>query len=68
MRKRAASFDWQKEGGRFVPQPATYLNQRRWEDESVPPPPPNGAHVPVIPTKPVERYVSDADVRRMVGE
>lgn len=34
------SLSWQKEseqwkdgGGRFVPNPATYLNQRRWEDE-----------------------------------
>jgi hypothetical protein len=24
---------WTKEGGRFIPMPATYLNQRRWEDE-----------------------------------
>lgn len=25
--------DWVKENGQFVPMPATYLNQRRWEDE-----------------------------------
>jgi len=24
---------WQKEGGQFTPYPATFLNQRRWEDE-----------------------------------
>jgi len=24
---------WQKEGGKFIPYPATFLNQRRWEDE-----------------------------------
>lgn len=24
---------WTKDGGRFVPHPATWLNQRRWEDE-----------------------------------
>lgn len=24
---------WQKEGGRFIPHPATWLNQGRWEDE-----------------------------------
>ena len=23
---------WKKDGGQFVPMPATYLNQRRWED------------------------------------
>ena len=25
--------DWRKEAGRFVPNPATWLNQQRWEDE-----------------------------------
>lgn len=27
------SQDWIKESGQYVPNPATYLNQRRWEDE-----------------------------------
>ena len=27
------SEQWQREGGRFIPNPATWLNQRRWEDE-----------------------------------
>lgn len=27
------SVDWQKDGGKFVPYPATWLNKRRWEDE-----------------------------------
>lgn len=27
--------EWQKEAGRFIPMPATWLNQRRWEDETV---------------------------------
>ena len=26
------SESWQKDGGQFIPFPATYLNQRRWED------------------------------------
>lgn len=26
---------WQKENGRFIPNPATWLNQGRWEDEPV---------------------------------
>ena len=25
--------DWTKEGGRFIPHPATWINARRWEDE-----------------------------------
>lgn len=24
---------WQRDGGQFIPHPATWLNQRRWEDE-----------------------------------
>jgi hypothetical protein len=27
------SEDWQKDGGNFVPHPATWINQHRWEDE-----------------------------------
>lgn len=27
------SEQWQRDGGQFVPHPATWLNQRRWEDE-----------------------------------
>ncbi len=30
-----ASKDWQKDGGQFIPYPITWLNQKRWEDESV---------------------------------
>lgn len=26
--------DWRKEGGRFIPHPATWLNGRRWEDST----------------------------------
>lgn len=29
---RMQSRDWQKEDGQYIPNPATYLNQRRWED------------------------------------
>jgi hypothetical protein len=27
------STDWQKENGRFIPHPATWLNAKGWEDE-----------------------------------
>lgn len=33
---RAVSADWTKEGGKYVPYPASYLNARRWEDEAKP--------------------------------
>lgn len=29
---------WLKDGGKFIPNPATWLNQRRWEDEPFEPP------------------------------
>lgn len=32
----SASEDWTKNSGQYVPNPATYLNQRRWEDEAAP--------------------------------
>ena len=34
---------WSKEGGQFIPHPATYLNGRRWEDEMPKPSPPVNA-------------------------
>lgn len=30
---QAQTPDWTKDGGAFIPHPATWLNQRRWEDE-----------------------------------
>ncbi|UCV15520.1 helix-turn-helix domain-containing protein [Quatrionicoccus australiensis] len=32
--KQKASADWLKDGGQFIPHPATWLNGRRWEDEA----------------------------------
>ena len=31
---QAKSRDWMKDGGQFIPHPATWLNGRRWEDET----------------------------------
>ncbi len=30
------SEQWQKDGGQYIPHPATWLNQQRWEDELLP--------------------------------
>ena len=35
LQKSIASSDWQKEGGKFIPNPSTWLNQGRWEDEGI---------------------------------
>lgn len=34
VQARARTEDWTKDGGKFIPHPTTYLNQRRWEDET----------------------------------
>lgn len=34
IERRKSGDDWQKENGKYVPNPATYLNQRRWEDQT----------------------------------
>jgi len=41
------SAQWQENGGQYIPHPATWLNQRRWEDE--PPKPSVPAQKPVKP-------------------
>lgn len=33
VRRQAASEQWRKDGGQFVPNAATWINGRRWEDE-----------------------------------
>ena len=33
VERKAQSDAWIKDGGQFIPNPATYLNQRRWEDQ-----------------------------------
>jgi len=39
-----ASTQWQKDGGRYIPHPATWLNNHRWEGRP-PPAAANGAHL-----------------------
>lgn len=31
--RQKTSWDWTKDGGQFIPYPATWLNQERWNDE-----------------------------------
>lgn len=33
LERQKLSDQWRRDGGRFIPYPATWLNQRRWEDE-----------------------------------
>lgn len=32
VQEQKQSSQWQEDGGRYIPHPATWLNQRRWED------------------------------------
>ncbi len=36
IRAQKQSAQWQKEGGQFIPNPATWLSQKRWEDRLPP--------------------------------
>ncbi|WP_040683197.1 hypothetical protein [Thermosinus carboxydivorans] len=36
LEKAVACHDWLKDGGRFIPYPATWLNAKGWEDEYMP--------------------------------
>ncbi len=51
---RSTSEQWAREGRRVVPNPATYLNQKRWQDEQ-PSPSLNGSHDPEL----ARRYAGD---------
>jgi DNA replication protein DnaD len=57
VRQHRQSAQWQKEGGQFIPNPATWLNQERWEDELSTEQQESG------PPKP--REVSDEEAARM---
>lgn len=48
---------WQKENGRFIPNPATWLNQGRWEDE-----------VTVLPVQTEEKPVDEGDLDWLLAE
>jgi len=34
LNKQRESEQWRNDGGKFIPNPATWINQRRWEDET----------------------------------
>lgn len=49
--RKSQTWRWRKDDGEFIPFPATYLNQRRWEDEivlAVPDPPPKPESLCVV--------------------
>lgn len=61
LQKWRTSRDWCKNGGEFIPQPATWLNQRRWETE---PEPASEGEQPAL----VSRRLSVAEAAALLGE
>lgn len=56
---QAQSEQWQKDGGKFIPHPATWLNQKRWEDEGM-------GEIPVGPNIGVSEKPNDGKHRTLV--
>ena len=58
IERQKCSSQWSKDGGQYIPNPATWLNQGRWTDE--------------LPEKPAPQQELDADVvsaiQRMLAE
>lgn len=49
LEQHKRSDQWTRDGGQYIPYPATWLNQRRWEDEGItqtPPEPPKNPEGP----------------------
>lgn len=63
LERQKASWDWQKEGGKYIPLPATWLNGRRWEDEDIAAPQPSPR-----PNKPYTKADELTDFYRMAQE
>lgn len=55
LKAQKVSKRWQVEGGRYIPNPSTWLNQGRWEDEVEP------AREPVAPVGRRRGYVQRSD-------
>ena len=50
VQRATTSAEWQKDGGQFIPYPASWLNAKGWEDEITPSTPPtvNGERRPAL--------------------
>lgn len=56
LEREKESAQWQESGGRFIPHPATWLNGRRWEDETTSPTPAQAAKHVVAQDYPQREY------------
>ena len=51
LERQRASDQWRRDGGQFIPYPATWLNGRRWEDEEAAPTEGKAQSYPAIPQR-----------------
>ena len=51
LERQRASDQWRRDGGQFIPYPATWLNGRRWEDEDAAPTEGKAQSNPAIPQR-----------------
>lgn len=59
IRRQECSAQWSKDSGQFIPNPSTWLNQERWEDELDPIP--GQDQSPVPPPKKYETRLIDGE-------
>jgi len=62
IERAKTSEDWRKQGGTFIPHPATWLNAKGWDDEIGPPAPRYGA-LPTHYEEPEEVLTRDQERR-----
>ena len=71
LKIRAKTADWLKEKGKYIPYPATYLNQRRWEDEDKGQPPikkPFFRGDPMVKVNGKFKVIIDGDFKDFAGD
>ena len=54
--------EWARDDGRFIPHPATWLRDRRWEDQLTPAPMPRSAHTAPAPSVVDQLLQAEAEV------
>jgi len=60
LETQKASEKWLKDNGQYIPNPATWLNQRRWEDEPM-------WIEPETPSRTTEQIYADLQVKKKSG-
>lgn len=65
LERQKQSIDWQKDGGKYIPYPASWLRAKRWEDTDPDPPTPSEPEIHKAP--PEWGYDPNADFLERLG-